>query len=319
MKKKLTRFMSLICVALFLTGALFLAGCSGDGEQASESTAGKSAEEIATTAFTNLEAAKNYDIDMNMLMSMEMMGQKMDLTMNGNGTYFNDPLKMQMKMKMKMETGMDLGEPMEEESIDTYFIQEGNSYVMYINSAGIWIKSTLPEDQLSSQMMQMSPTDSMDLYMKNLKEAVNEGEEKIGDVNTDKIKLVASGDIFQELMENMDMSEALGLDGSMDGLSDDFLKDLGDLTYYVWVNKADSSLVKVQMDLGPIMRSLGATMTGENAPPEFADMSDMEKALLKQTFENITFTLDYSIKNIDKAADFTLPEAAASAIETPLS
>ena len=315
MKKKLTRFVSLICIALFLTGALFLAGCSGDSEQSSGGTDGKSAEEIATDAFNNLEAAKNYDIDMNMLMSMEMMGQKMDIVMKGEGSFFTDPMKMKMNMNMDMGD-MGMGE---EVAIDmeTYFLQEGNDYVMYTGVMGMWTKTTFPEDQLSTQMMQMSPADSMNLYMENLKEAVKEGEEKIGNANTEKIKLVASGDIFKELMDSMNMDD-LGLTAPMDSFTADAIRNIGDLTYYIWVDKADSSLVKVQMDLSSAMHSMGALMTGDNAMPEMDEMSDMEKEVLKQTFENMTVIVDYSIKNVNKAADFTLPEAAANAVEMPL-
>ena len=213
---------------------------------------------------------------------------------------------------MKMNMGAELGGE-EATTMETYFVQEGNNYIMYMYSEGTWAKTTLPEDQLSSQMMQMSPADSMDLYMKHLKEAVKEGEEEIDGVKTDKIKLVASGDMFKELMANMSMDD-LGL-GSTDGLTAEVLENFGDLTYYIWVNKEDNSVVKMQMDLSSAMRNMATAMTGENAPGE---MSDMEKELLRQTFENLTMTLDYFVKNINEATDFTLPEEAASAPEMPL-
>ena len=305
----------LIC-ALLVTFAL--AGCGGSGNgnnggdnsTAADLTADKTAEQIVAESFKLLDEATSYDMEMTIDMSMPIEDEIISMNMHGTANYFVDPLKMKMVMETTPTSAVTA--PPEElmMTIEYYIIAEGDSYTMYQHVNGQWIKMSFAEAGLAD-MMQMDASKYTNMFIDNLKAASIDGEEKIGDLDTVKITLTASGEIFNDMMGELD---SLGMGESMDGLlPQDILSQLGDMTFTVWVDKATLNTVKYYMDMTSMMKNMGDAMIASMGEDE--SLSAEELAEVTNMFDNMEMTMEYTIMNLNQAQDFTLPEEAANAMD----
>jgi len=66
-------------------------------------------------------------------------------------------------------------------------------------------------------------------------------------------------------------------------------------------------LLKCYGDFSSVMHNIGRFLTSSNASSESEE--------LRQAFESATMTFSYTIKNINKARDFTVPAEALDGVE----
>ncbi len=283
-------FLVLICT-------LLLTACSSGPK---DLTAGKTAQQIVEESFNNWYQLNNYDMDMTTKMKMTMGQDTMDMTMTGKATAFQKPMKM--KMVMDMNTAFP-GMP-EKMTMEQYMVEEENKVILYQKVADQWQKIVV-DDPAMAKMMTMDPRDNLKLFMDNLTKAEILGEEKLGEKNTVKIDLVASGKIFNDILQDT-AGQSLGLAEGMIGA--DILSKIGDMKYIIWIDKATLETVKCQMDLTENMRNLGNAL---------ADDPDMP-AEAKEVFKNMEMFMEYTVLNQNTAQDFTIPEEAKNAKEMPL-
>jgi len=283
-----------LLLVLVLSLFVILTGCSNPNEVIDD----KTAQQIAEESFEKWYGIDSYDMDLSMDMKMSVSSETVDISIDGQATVFQNPIKMKMVMDT-MIPGMD-----QTMQITQYMVEEGQIVTIYQQLDGQWYKTVI-DDPAMSQMMQMDPRENMELFMNNLVQAEIVGEEKVGERDTYKIDLLASGEIFNQVLEDM-TDESLGLNSEM--FSKDIFSKIGDMKYTVWIDKNTLETVKCYMDLTDNMRNLGSAMAEDQDSPEE----------LKEVFSNMEMSMEYSVYNHNQAQDFTIPEEAKNAKEIPM-
>ena len=284
-----------ILLLLALSCLVILTACNGT----SDLTQGKTPEQIVEEAFDKWYGLASYDMSMDMLMKMDFGEGDMEITMNSDATVFQNPLKM----KITSEVVLPMLEP-PSMTIEQYMITEDGKLVLYQQAENSWQKM-VTTDPATMELLQMDPKDNLKLFMDSLEKAEIVAEEKIEQMDTVKVELVASSKIFEKVMEQT-AGNPLGIN---EGLFDPAIfTQIGDLKYILWIDKATLNVVKGQMDLSENMRNLGTALAADpNMPVE-----------LKDAFAGMEFVASYTIKNHNRAQDFTVPEEAKNAEEISL-
>ncbi len=285
----------IVSLMLMLICTMALVACSTGTANVNQE---KSPQQIAEESFAKWYGLKSYDMDMTMNMKFSVEDEVLDMSMTGKGTVFQNP----MKMKMVMETTIPgMGQKM---TIEQYAEQNEQKMAIYQNIENNWQKITF-DDPAMMETMYMDPKDNLKLFMDHLVSAEIIGEEKIDGKDALKIKLVASGDIFDQIFQET-AGDMLGLGNGL--ISADVFSQIGDMVYTIWVDKATLDTLKCQMDLSENMRNLGKALAEEpNMPAEIKDI-----------FANAEVFMEYTISNQNNAQDFTIPEEAMNAPEMEL-
>jgi outer membrane lipoprotein-sorting protein len=262
-------------------------------------TQGKSAQEIIEESYEKQLNIENYDMDLAMDMKMPMPeGEIMAIAMTGKATVFQKP--MQMKLVVEI-TNPETSEPV---VIEQYMeaTEQGINIYEYVEEQ--WFKIVLNDPALA-ETMNMDPTQNVELFLKYLKETNIIGEEKLGQRDTLKIELVASSEMYNELMEQIP-----GMNLNQPGMefTPDFLSQMGDMKYIVWVDKTTLDIVKTSMDLTENMQNMGKALIEQGLIP--AELAEM--------FSNMEMSMTYEILNINKAEPIVIPEEAKNAPELPM-
>lgn len=287
-KKTVSLILMIICT-------LALVACSTWTTNVSE---GKSPKQMVEESFAKWYGLKSYDMDMLMNMKFSVGDEALDMSMTGKGTVFQNP----MKMKMVMETTIPgMAQKM---TIEQYAEQNEQKMAVYQKIENNWQKITFNDPDMM-EMMYMDPKDNLKLFMDHLISAEIIGEEKISGKDVLKIKLVASGDIFNQIFQDT-AGDMLGLGNGM--INRDVFSQIGDMVYTIWVDKATLDTLKCQMDLSENMRNLGKALGEEPDMP----------SEIKDVFANAEIFMEYTILNPDSAQDFVIPEEAINAPEIEL-
>lgn len=283
-----------IIFLIILSCITFMIACNGKPDL----TEGKTGKQIIKESYQKASELNNYDMTIDMNMEMEPIGQeKLIMSIKGTGTIFLDPMKMKMEMKM------DMTQQEETLNMQQYLEQTNEGAVVYQKADGEWYKIVM-EDPSFSELVGMDPVESLKLFMDNLKEVEIIEDEKVNGKDTLKIKLVASEEMYQELMKD---NPALSMSGAMPFEMGNVMSEIGDVEYLIWVDKSTLEPVKYYMDLTDNMRNMGKALAKTNLMPEDA---------LKM-FESMVLTMDMQLSNLNKAKDFDIPEEAKSAQEIP--
>jgi len=291
MKKSFLLIVLLVC-------ALVVAGCSSAMPAAkTDLTADKTAQEIVEESFDKWYSLNNYEMDLTTNIKM-IMEETIDMSMSGKAVVFQSPMKMKMVLDAFIP-GIE-----EEMQIEQYLVQEDQAITVYQSINGQWFKTVI-DDPAMAEMMQMDPRDNLKLFMDNLLSAEITGQEKVGEKDTVKIDLVASAEIFDDVLQDV-AGESLGL-GS-DIITSEFFSKIGDMKHTIWIDKATLETVKCYMDLTDNMKNLGSAFAEDSSTPEE----------LTGVFENMEISMEYTIYNQGEAEDFSLPEEAKNAAEMPV-
>ena len=262
-------------------------------------TQGKSAQEIIEESYEKQLNIENYDMDLAMDMKMPMPeGEIMAIAMTGKATVFQKP--MQMKLVVVI-TNPETSVPV---VIEQYMeaTEQGINIYEYVEEQ--WFKIVLNDPALA-ETMNMDPTQNVELFLKYLKETNIIGEEKLGQRDTLKIELVASSEMYNELMEQI---PGMNLNQPGMEITPDFLSQMGDMKYIVWVDKTTLDIVKTSMDLTENMQNMGKALIEQGLIP--AELAEM--------FSNMEMSMTYEILNINKAEPIVIPEEAKNAPELPM-
>ena len=280
---------------LLLIGAFLVTACG-----TKDLTQGKTAQEIIEESYARQLSIENYDLDLAMDMKMPMPeGESIAITMTGKATVFQKPLQIKMVVEMG---NPETAEPI---VIEQYIEGTEQGLNMYEHVEGQWFKMTLNDSALA-ETMKIDPTQNMDLFLKHLKEANIIGEEKLREKTTVKIEMVASSEMYNELMEQI---PGINLNQPGMELTSDFLSKMGDIKYIVWVDKATLNIVKTSMDLTENMQNMGKVLVEQGQMPR--EMAGM--------FTGMEMSMTYEILSINQAEAIVLPEEAKNAPELPMS
>ncbi|HBD63208.1 MAG TPA: hypothetical protein DC038_02110 [Clostridiales bacterium] len=279
------------------------------------------AKAILTKANSLSSDWKNYDGDIKVNMSMPIKDdagsvQTVNMDMKMYMTFFTDPsLKAKINSSFIMNLmGQDVSRPV----MDMYMVADKKSFTTYMGTAGqdgklTWVKSTVEDEIFASLFANNKEAikENQELSEKYMKDVKYFGKYTDASGRTLlKLQYTISGEIYKEVFgkyaEIMPASE-----NEQDAMVLEMMKDLangsfGDITAVIYVNESTGEIVKYEMDLSDIMSSMMSGMT-----EMLGTIPANEMEMLKQM--KVSMSMEYL--NINKAADFKIPEEALNAPE----
>jgi len=127
-----------------------------------------------------------------------------------------------------------------------YIEESGDKIIVYSYTNNQWIKQSLPKGSYN-------PLSEYDNYIKGIKSVTV----KEDNADSTVFEVVAKGSYLKEDIKrniaSMGMSKMV--------LSDDFLKDLDDLTYNVTIDKNTGTISKMEIDLSDFMSKFGNVLS----------------------------------------------------------
>ncbi len=306
--KKVNQIVGLMMCLVLAFGCL--TGCGG-----------KSEEEIFMGAITSLNTAKSFDMDATVSgkMSMKMGDQSQDLDLSTKvaGTCFTDPYKM--KVTTSVTT---MGQTVNTES---YMQKDGEKYVLYAKNAGTWTKMELADMDAAIQASGMNNIGNQlsgDISKYTKKENKTEG---------DKTYLVydytVSGEEMKKMTESMTSSLGTVLGDSveskeMEEMINKMIESVGDVTMTILVDMDEECVARVEYPMTDMMNNMLDSVM-EYLKEKIGDVKDkdtvgMAEALASVEMKVSDMNMVMNYKNVDKAADFEIPEEALKAKSTSL-
>ena len=283
---------------LALLGAtiLGLSACGGSKEALTKETQSETVKELtAQERYEAMNAAgmevNSMSANINMVMDLNMAGQKIATTTQMEMTSFTDPLKA------KMIISMDMGE-MGSQTMETYVeLTEEDMGMVYIYDGAAWTKQEIPD--LAAVKEQYDVQNSIGVYTQGIIELKEEGKEEISGKKAVKL----SGKMMGEALKNTILET-----GSMDSfhglLTEEQINSLyngleGESSLVeFWVDEVTNEMVKLSMDMTAVMDLIYKNMSTVLGAGEELTMGVNQ---LLVTIDNIHY---------NGAQDFVIPEEA---------
>lgn len=271
------------------------------------------AKEILLDAYAKSYAWNNFDAKMKMEMAIsapdeEGVVQNLSILMDMDMTAFQDPLKAKASADMHIDAGE---EKLTQHLMDIYYDLDGNKFTMYMgmpNEDGEieWVKQT-QENKLFSELNKDNK-EKLELDEKALKEVKYLGKYDEDGKSLLKFETTMSFDAYMDMLQGYgDMLMSSGKEE--DKLAADMLKNIGDITYIVYVDEDTNEIVKYEMDLGSLMGSMFDNIS---------ESEDMPEEVLEQ-LKNMKMEMEMHIEylNVNEAKDFEIPKEVLKAPEAP--
>lgn len=261
-------------------------------EEAEEADAPEQVDAL-TAAMENMSSVTNMEGQMVMEMDAEIaadgQSQSIAFVITMDMTVFDDP------MKLKVEANADMGvEGSVQQTIYGEVTEDGTATI-YMYDGEEWYSQVVGV----ADMMQYDAGSSMISLIDNESIYKLEGMEKVNGASAFKYSCVMSGEeAKQQILSTgtLDSLASLGLDLNQ---LENLWGDVGELTEYVWIDKASLYPVKCEMDMTRIMDALVSNMVASLG--EQAEGLEMSVSKMK---------ISMTCSNFNNAADFTIPEEA---------
>ncbi|TJX15210.1 copper amine oxidase N-terminal domain-containing protein [Tissierella creatinini] len=248
---------------------------------------------------------KNYGMEMKMLMVMPTLDElgnivEMQMDMDMDMTIFMAP----MKIKSTAEAEIDMGPmKMKQPVMDMYMTLEDDTFTTYMGTYDeegkvSWLK-TIDENEGFKDLMDIEK--SKDLNEASIKDVKYLGDYTVNGTLLQKFENTTSFEAYNDLMGSyMGM---LSSSASEDMMGFEMLKNMNDIVFIVYVDKATGQVVSYEMDLSPLFISM------MEALGESTEASQEEMEMLK----SLKMTTIMKVKDINTAEDFEIPEEALNA------
>ena len=228
---------------------------------------------LAAEVNAAMEAVKSMDAEMTMDIKMEIAGEKIDMTSAMKMSMFYDPLKIKI-INETSAAGVSA-------KVETYLTQKGDNLTAYVSIDGA--------DYVKALEMNADEYDDMiknESLANMLPKFENKGMETVGGVSTVKLEGVISKEMMEEVFSSLDFSSLLsGTEGA-----ENFELAAADIPMTIWIDTQSKIIVKYSIDIAEyLLATLQAMPGAEDAKVNAANAEVM-------------------ISNINKAAEFTLPE-----------
>ncbi|MBQ6691796.1 MAG: hypothetical protein IJN00_00520, partial [Clostridia bacterium] len=241
-----------------------------------------------------------YEATMEMDFSMSMGEEKLSMQLNAQIAQVLEPIKIKMVMDMSLN-GFSIND------IQMYmFENEQGAVDAYIGMLGMWEHETIEQDEMGEFVGQLNVpnvTDQLAAFKKITNGIREEGTETIDGVKYTKIVSALKGNAFEELLDELDLTELVDLDETEGMDISELFKDIPDCEIVYWIVDGSSpELGGMYIDLKPMMETYMnnlIAMLGEDAEAE----AEMDLGV-----EAFSITMMY--KNIGNVADFELPAEA---------
>lgn len=290
---------------------------------------GKTDEALLSGSVKTLNEAKNFDFSSKTTGKMKVtiggMSQDVDVNSEVKGTQFVEPFKA--KMTANTTTA---GTTM---TMDTYVAKENDKYTTYMKVGNEWSKITLGD------LEQAMATSGMSSLQEQLSEDASKYVKKDDIEQNDKKYLVydytVSGDEIKNMMKGVtsSMGSMLGAgEDSIDAekLLNDMMKDIGDITMTILIDRENESIYQVRYSMAEmmnkmmdsLMKSVAETVkekSAEAGKESGADADvDVDAMLASMKIEVDSMDMVVSYSNMGSAADFEIPKEALEAKEMSL-
>lgn len=259
---------------------------------------------------------KNFDTKTLLNMSMSVPDetgnvQDMNISMNMDMTMFMNPFKAKIKASMPIQI-MDASIP--QVLIEMYMTADEKGYTTYIGSndetGTVWMKQTIEDEMLAGLMKydSVSIEKNKEMTEKFIKDVKYFGKYTVEGKTLLRLQYTMSGDIYKEIFgEYIKMMPEPT--NEQEKMTAEMYKSLananiGDIAAIVYVDEATGEMTKMEMDLGNMVVSLLSGMT-----EVFGELP--EEAIV--SLSSLKATMKMEIFNINKAADFSIPEDALNA------
>ena len=238
---------------------------------------------LAAEVDAAMEEITSMDSEIVTDMSMEVMGEKMDMKQVVKSSLFVDPLRMK-----SVQTVTAAGETM---TIESYMIQQGDDIVMYIDMGmgeGFIELLRMPVDEFDYIAELNLPLASMITSLDAPESAVLDGVPVI------KLEGVIPKELMDEVMSAMNMDDLVASMG-MEGLEIDLA--FADIPMTMWVDPESKLVLKYEMDMKDLLTAMFNAMLG---------------GLAEELGEEVEITVNSALmvmtmSNFNNATEFTLP------------
>lgn len=305
-----------------------LGGCgSKDSKDAAKSDSVKMPSdpyEIVELASERTNALDSYEMNGSFNFAIDAMGTAVDAKADFSAVYFKDP----MKMKVDVDVTATSGEDTEDVSVDLYFMNEEDTYVIYVGAEAEgeskWMKTSLdPEDDSQKQLIDalddLSKDGSSDkASLEDYKDCFSLDKDNDTDDATALTFTLTGQQILNAYNESADVLESAGmntedLDSALSayGLTtESIFNGMGDITANMTVDTDQVYFKSISMDLATPIQSLVDVVVDAMAElyGEYMDASSIQIDV-----SACDFTFNYDKYN--EATDFELPEEAKDAEE----
>lgn len=280
----------------------------------------KSDEEILMSAVSSINKAKSFDMKATMsgkmTMKMGEQSQDMDMAMEMTGTQFTDPVKAKVTATQTV-AGTAV-------TTESYVQKEDDKYVIYTKSNNQWGKMTMGDLDQALAASGMNSTQQLgeDVTKYTKKEDKTEGE-KAYMVYDYTLSAEEMKDMMGSVTSSMESLFAGGDGKEIEEILNAMFKDIGSITMTIWIDRDTETIYRIEYPMTDMMNkmfdSLFSTLA-DKADKDGGDEDtvDMAQALSQIKMEVSDMNMVASYSNIDKAADFTIPEEALSAEEISL-
>jgi hypothetical protein len=272
--KKLSVLIVICIMTLFVSG--WVSGSSAMAAQADP-------KETVVQAYQKLLSLKSYHMNMDTTNSMSVQGKFIYTVMNGDLDIQANPLLC----KSNMNITIDIGSKEFNKKLVQYIEESGDKIIVYSYMNNQWIKQSLPKGSYN-------PLSEYENYIKGIKSVT------IKEDNADStiFEVVAKGSYLKEnIKQNL---ASMGM-AKME-LTDDFLKDLDDLTYSVTIDKNTGTISKMEIDLSDFMSKFGNNLVDSMQVP------DQKKNIMKEMFSSMKIVMNITLSQFDSVEKFTIPQ-----------
>lgn len=278
----MNRLRKLVLGAVLFTLLVSLAGCN-------KNTVNH--EDLINDAKTNVSTIKNYDGDMNIDLSLKLIGNDTNLTMKTTVTSFVDPIKM--KVSSVVTGAMN-------QSTEMYAEQNNDKVVTYTKTNDTWSSNETAVSDAKG-LDQYTPNKSMKLYLDNFKEYKETGTEVINGTETVKYEGMISGDALSEAVKSSGIANSFSSYAKDLDVNKVIDSALTDTPTTIWIEKESALPVKYAMDMKDVLSKL-LNQVMSQATQGITVNINVSKAIL-----------DMTLSNINQAGDFTIPQEALDA------
>lgn len=266
------------------------------------------AREILLDAYDKSSEWESFEMSILMNMSIPMA--------NENG---NDEV-MEMQITMDMDT---IGEPFKARASMTIFMDLGvmkiplNNINMYytMDENGITTYMGIPKEDGETQWFKQTQGNEMfGMLMKDKETNAQLNEESIKNVRflgryideegriLLRIENTTSFEAYQEILgEYVDMLSAT--EKEEDKMAADMLANMEDMTFIVYIDEKTGEIVKYNMDMSSMMKSM------------FSSMDEIIPAEELEMLSGLKMIMEMEVSNVNGVEDFEIPEEVLNAIE----
>lgn len=282
-----------LIVLLMLFVLIFTMAACGNkneaGEDASGGTGNAAMDEVLLKAVENLKDVSSLSYDMEMDMSMEVMGTAFDTLMSMDCKQIMSPVKMEILGTVDMGTmgKMDMMVYAEEENGGL------NMYTGMVDEAQgtSWLKQSVEVN--SQQIAQYDAANAIELYASSASSIKEAGTEDVDGVKATRFDGIISGDDISKVVEQSGVESQVGIDGPAE-----LFKDSGNIPFSFWVDVEKEQIIKYEIDMTEVLK-VALERAVENEEEGMAGMIGIKK-----------MNTSVKIKGVNDVEDIVIPEEA---------